>query len=109
MVPVPLEVRTMRMNLVSACLLAILLAPMSHAADKFTADDARALTLKAAALIQEKGLDSARVILSADGEFKHGEVYVNVIDTAGIWRVYPPMPAGEGRSVLEVKDATGKF
>ncbi len=102
----------MRMNLVFAGLVATLLAlvtPALQAADKFTADDVKALTLKAAALIQEKGLDGARTILTADGEFKHGEIYVNVIDTAGTWRVYPPMPAGEGRSVLDVKDATGKF
>jgi cytochrome c len=32
-----------------------------------------------------------------------------VIDTAGTWLVYPPMPANEGRSVLQVRDATGKF
>jgi cytochrome c len=106
-----MEMRNMRINLLFACLVAILLAaaPPSRAADKFTADDAKALTLKAASLIQEKGLDSARTVLTADGEFKHGEVYVNVIDTAGTWRVYPPMPAGEGRSVLDVKDANGKL
>jgi cytochrome c len=101
----------MRMNLF-VCLIAIAVAaltPASHAADKFTADDAKVLTLKAVALIQEKGLDTARVILDAPGEFKHDEAYVNVIDTTGTWRVYPPMPAGEGRSVLDVKDATGKY
>jgi cytochrome c len=101
----------MRMNLF-VCLVAIAMAaltPSSHAADKFTAEDAKALTLKAAALIQDKGVDAARPILEALGEFKHDEVYVNVIDTTGTWRIYPPMPAGEGRSVLDVKDATGKF
>src|SRR5690348_9826977 len=102
----------MRMKLVLAYSVAIVmaaLAPISHAADKFTADDAKVLTVKAVALIQEKGLDEARTILHASGEFKHDEVYVNVIDTAGTWRIYPPMPAGEGRGVLDVKDATGKF
>lgn len=102
----------MRMNPVFAGLIAVLVgvcAPSTYAADKITADEARMLTLKAAALIQEKGLDGARPILHATGEFRHGEVYVNVIDMAGTWRVYPPMPAGEGRSVLEIKDANGKF
>ena len=80
-----------------------------HAADRYTQDDAKALTLKAVELIVTKGLDGVRPILDQEGEFKHDELYVNVIDTAGHWRVYPPMPSGEGRNVPEVKDPTGKF
>jgi len=94
-----------------ACLLGLLAvaAGPSRAAVKYTPDDAKALALKAVALIEAKGLDGARVVLNAEGEFRHDELYVNVIDMAGTWRVYPPMPSGEGRSVLEVKDATGKY
>lgn len=84
-------------------------ASPAHAASKYTADDAKLLTQKAVALIQANGLDNARPILDAAGEYKHDELYVNVIDMAGTWRVYPPMPDGEGRSVVNVKDATGKF
>jgi cytochrome c len=102
----------MRVNLMAVCLLAFLIGAVpasSWAAGKYSRDDAKALTLKAVEVIQSKGLDGARPVLSAEGEFKHDELYVNVIDLAGIWRIYPPMPSGEGRSVLNVKDATGKF
>ncbi len=74
-----------------------------------TQDEVKALTLKAAELVKEKGVAGAHTIFHADGEYKHGEIYVNVIDTEGKWLVYPPKPAGEGKSVLEVKDVDGKF
>lgn len=76
---------------------------------KPTQDEVKALTLKAAEVIAAKGLDEATKAFNADGEFKHGEIYVNVIDMAGIWKVYPPRPAGVGQSVINVKDPDGKF
>ncbi len=76
---------------------------------KPTQDDAKAVTLKAAELITAKGLDEAAKAFNADGEFKHGEIYVNVIDFTGIWKVYPPRPAGVGQSVINVKDPDGRL
>ena len=84
-------------------------AAQLSAADKPTADEAKALTLKAANLITSKGIDGARPAFHQEGEFKHGEIYVNVIDMDGKWLVYPPRPAGEGQSVINVKDADGKL
>lgn len=82
---------------------------VAAAADaKPTQDDAKAITLKAAALVADKGLDEAAKVFNADGDFKKGEIYVNVIDFAGVWRVYPPRPAGVGQSVINVKDPDGK-
>src|SRR5689334_23078467 len=104
----PAEERNMRVNLMAGCLLACLLGVVpanSWAAGKYSPDDAKALTLKAVELIQSKGLDGARPVLNAEGEFKHDELYVNVIDIAGTWRVYPPMPDSVGRNMLNVKDA----
>lgn len=72
-------------------------------------DDAKAITIKAADLIAAKGLDEAAIIFNADGEFKNGEIYVNVIDFGGVWKVYPPRPAGVGQSVINVKDPDGRF
>ena len=74
-----------------------------------TMDDAKALTLKAADLIAAKGLDEAAKAFNTDGDFKYGEIYVNVIDLDGVWKVYPPRPAGVGQNVSNVKDADGKF
>lgn len=76
---------------------------------KPTLDDAKAITLKAADLVAAKGLDEAAKVFNVDGEFKFGEIYVNVIDTNGVWKVYPPRPAGVGQSVIAVKDPDGKL
>jgi signal transduction histidine kinase len=80
----------------------------AFADEKPTADEAKALTVKAVDLIAQKGVDGARAVFHEDGEFKHGEIYVNVIDMTGKWLVYPPRPAGEGQSVINVRDADGK-
>ncbi|MDQ2102001.1 cache domain-containing protein [Azospirillum isscasi] len=69
---------------------------------------AREITLKAVDLIVAKGLDAAAEEFNRDGEFKYGEIYVNVIDFAGVWKVYPPRPAGVGMSVINVKDPDGR-
>lgn len=76
---------------------------------KPTQDDAKSITLKAADLIAAKGLDEAAKAFNAEGDFKHGEIYVNVIDFGGVWKVYPPRPAGVGQSVINVKDPDGRF
>eukprot|EP01012_Entosiphon_sulcatum_P057675 TRINITY_DN81500_c0_g1_i1.p2 TRINITY_DN81500_c0_g1~~TRINITY_DN81500_c0_g1_i1.p2 ORF type:complete len:155 (+),score=37.06 TRINITY_DN81500_c0_g1_i1:88-552(+) len=76
---------------------------------KPTQEDAKAITLKAAELIAVKGLEEAAKAFNTEGEFKRGEIYVNVIDFAGVWKVYPPRPAGVGQSVINVKDPDGKF
>ena len=76
---------------------------------KPTMDDAKAITLKAAEVLAAKGLDEASKVFNADGDFKYGEIYVNVIDLDGVWRVYPPKPAGVGQNVSQVKDADGVF
>lgn len=70
-------------------------------------EQAREITLKAVDLIAAKGLDAAAEEFNRDGEFKYGEIYVNVVDFAGVWKVYPPRPAGVGMSVINVKDPDG--
>jgi signal transduction histidine kinase len=76
---------------------------------KPTADEVMALTLKASQLVTAEGIDKARIAFDKDGEYKYGEIYVNVIDSKGAWVVYPPKPEGVGRVVLGVQDADGKF
>lgn len=81
----------------------------AHAAEAPTQDSVKALTVKAADLIAKDGLAKAHDVFTAEGDYKYGEIYVNVIDFDGVWKVYPPKPAGEGRSVLGVQDADGKY
>lgn len=99
----------MRMWLAAlAALFTLSLAP-AFAGDKPTADQVRKLTLEAAQFVQTHDLEAARRAFHAEGAFKFGEVYVNVIDGNGNWLVYPPNPKHEGKSVLNVRDADGKL
>jgi len=79
------------------------------AGDKPTQDDARRIALKAAALVKDKGLDAARSAFDTDGEFKFGEIYVNVISDKGVRLIYPPAPAGENVDALDAQDVDGKY
>lgn len=96
-------------RLIFILLFGISITPLANAAEKLSQDAVKALTLEAANLITEQGLDAARPNFYSEGKFKHGEIYVNVINGAGTWLVYPPRPAGEGQSVINVKDADGRF
>ncbi len=70
---------------------------------------AKALAMKAAALVKEQGVDAAKPIFHAQGEWRHDDIYVSVMDLTGTWLVYPVKPEGEGKSVINVKDADGKM
>ncbi|UEM03920.1 cache domain-containing protein [Skermanella rosea] len=76
---------------------------------KPTRDEVEALTLKASALIESQGIEAARESFNRAGEFRYGEIYVNVIDFTGTWLAYPPRPAGVGQNVVNLKDADGRF
>ena len=77
-------------------------------ANKPTPDEIKALTIKAAELVAAKGIDEAAKVFTTEGEFKHGGVYINVMDTKGNWVVYPPKPENKGKSVLNFIDEDGK-
>lgn len=87
----------------------LLASASAHAADKPTAEQVKALTQEAATLLQGRDLDAARRAFHAEGPYRFGEIYVNVIDGNGTWLVYPPNPKHEGKSVLNVRDADGKL
>ncbi len=102
-------IRLLAASLFAGLFAVSLVGPVAAQTAKLSQDEAKALTLKAADLIVAKGLDEAAKIFNAEGEFKHGELYVNVIDFTGVWKVYPPRPAGVGQSVINVKDPDGHF
>jgi signal transduction histidine kinase len=89
--------------------IALLFSVQIQAADKPTFQQVKDITLKAAALVDSAGIDRAREVFHPNGEFRFGEIYVNVIDYNGTWLIYPPQPKNEGKSVLNVKDAEGKL
>ncbi|GEO81742.1 cache domain-containing protein [Pararhodospirillum oryzae] len=71
-------------------------------------DDVKALTLKAADYIAAHGVADAEQAFTQEGEFKFGEIYVNVIDFSGNWVIYPPKPENKGRNVLNFVDEDGR-
>jgi signal transduction histidine kinase len=89
--------------------IALLFSVQVQAADKPTFQQVKDITLKAAALVDSAGIDRAREAFHPNGEYRFGEIYVNVIDYNGTWLIYPPQPKNEGKSVLNVKDAAGKL
>jgi cytochrome c len=98
-----------RLFLSAAATFAIAASLPAAAQQRPSTDQVRELTLKAAALVESQGIEAAREAFHRDGEFKFGEVYVNVIDANGTWLIYPPNPRNEGKSVLNVRDADGKL
>ncbi|NYZ16748.1 chemotaxis protein [Azospirillum sp. RWY-5-1] len=99
--------RLVTIALLAAGLLAT--GPAAAQTARPTQEDAKALTLAAAELVAARGLEEATKVFNADGAFKYGEIYVNVIDFTGVWKAYPPRPAGVGQSVINVKDPDGKL
>ncbi len=92
----------------AAILLAALLSGQA-VAQKTDPEVAKAMAIKAAALVKEQGVDAAKPLFHAQGEWKFADIYVNVIDPNGVWLIYPAKPEGEGKSVIAVKDADGKL
>ena len=99
-------------RLAAASALALVLAVMAGAARaddlKPTPDQVVDLTRRAVAIIETQGVEAAREIFNKEGEFKFGEIYVNLLDFKGSWLIYPPRPASVGLNVINLKDADSK-
>lgn len=97
-------------RIVAAAMLAVTLSGAAVWADarKPSQDEIKALTIKAANLIASKGIAEAEKAFLQEGEFKFGEIYVNVIDFNGNWVVYPPKPENKGKNVLKFVDEDGR-
>ena len=78
--------------------------------DQAKADHAKQLAIEAADLIRKKGLEGGCAEMrTPDGYFYQGETYAFIMDLKGVWRCFPPKPAAEGLSALEVQDPDGKL
>jgi signal transduction histidine kinase len=89
-------------------LFSVLAFPAVLAAAEPTPAEVRELTLRAVDLIEERGLDAAREAFNREGDYRFGELSVNVVDFKGIRLIYPPRPSGIGLSALDHKDADGR-
>jgi cytochrome c len=89
-------------------LFSLLVVPAVRAAEEPTREEVRELTLKAVGLIEERGLDAAREAFNREGDYRFGDLCVNVIDFKGVRLIYPLRPSGIGLSALEMKDPDGR-
>jgi cytochrome c len=101
---------TRRLAAASALVFTIVLATGAARAEdlKPTPDEVVDLTRRAVAIVETQGVEAAREIFNREGEFKFGEIYVNLLDFKGAWLIYPPRPASVGLNVINLKDADGK-
>ncbi len=66
------------------------------------------LVTRAAAFLAERGSAACDAFKRQGGEWRRGDAYVFVIDTAGEAVCHPAKPDLEGRNILEIRDPDGK-
>jgi cytochrome c len=64
---------------------------------------------RSAALVNDKGIDAAGDLFDADGKFKYGEIYVDVISDKGVRLICPPTPTVFNVDVVDAQDVDGKY
>ncbi|MDF1791292.1 MAG: cache domain-containing protein [Thalassobaculaceae bacterium] len=87
--------------------LAVVVAP-AYAAEQGSVDEAKAMAEKAAALLSSAGKDKAFEAFNNSGDFKDRDLYVFVVDNAGITVAHGANAALIGRNLMEVRDPAGK-
>jgi len=94
------EVRTMTRTIIAAAALALASAAM--AADMATPDEAKAMSEKAQAAVNEMGKDKAFAAFSAeDGGFRDKDLYVFCMDMDGVMLSHPLKPELVGKNLLD--------
>jgi cytochrome c len=82
---------------------------LSIAAEAATAEQAQAMSEKAAAYIKQVGEEKAFADFSRpDGGFVNGELYVFCYDHDGVNKAHGANPAFVGKNLLHIKDPDGK-
>lgn len=86
------------------------IAGISFAATRGTPDQAKAMVEEAISYYNAKGHDAALAEFSKpDGKFIKGDLYIFAIDLNGLTLAHGANQKLIGKSLLEVKDADGKF
>ena len=87
----------------------LLSAPAAHAAGQATPDEAKAMAIKAADYLKSAGPDKAFATFDAkEGPWHDRDLYVYVLDNAGIMVAHGANPGLIGKSLMEFKDLDGK-
>lgn len=99
----------MKQFLVAAMLVLALVVPQAgRAADHATPDEAKAMAIKAAAFLKEKGPDKAFPAFDKDPAWHDRDLYVFVQDNNGVVLAHGTIPALIGKKLINLKDVDGK-
>tara|TARA_R110002167_G_scaffold1581_3_gene7599 strand:- start:6910 stop:7359 length:450 start_codon:yes stop_codon:yes gene_type:complete len=73
-------------------------------------EDAKAMTLKAVAYVEQHGVDASRELFQTkDGAFYQDELYVFIIDFNGKTLIHGANPKLDGKVLLKLKDPKGNY
>jgi len=99
----------MRHQLVVATMIAVGLSAFAMPGYAASADEAKALSEKAAAYIKQVGEDKAFTDFTRpDGGFTQGELYVFCYDHDGVNKAHGANSSFVGKNLLHIKDPDGK-
>jgi len=85
-------------------------APVSHAVEFGTRDEAVAMVKRVQAKVKKDGLEeTVRVINSGSKEFNDRDLYAFLLDFAGTNHANAQTPAVRGKNLHDLKDQDGKF
>ena len=86
----------------------LVMSPSAAFASDSSPEQAKAHAEMAAAYVREHGADAAAVEFNkSEGDFIKGDLYVFVVDAAGVFLAHPIKPALVGKNMIELKDVEG--
>ncbi|MCW8905160.1 MULTISPECIES: cache domain-containing protein [Sedimenticola] len=95
-------------RLIKTALIALVCLPLMASAA--TREEAKALTIKAIAYLEQNGLDAAsKAFAQKDSEFNSGELYVFVQDMDGNMLIHGANPKLNGKGLINLKDPKGRY
>jgi cytochrome c len=98
-----------KLNMPWTILTALVVPMLAHAAGQATPDEAKAMAIKAAEYLKSVGPAQAFPAFGAqEGPWRDRDLYVVVMNDAGVLLVNSTNPGLVGKSLLDLKDVDGK-
>jgi hypothetical protein len=90
-------------------ILALCVGPSAFAGESGSPDEAKAMAIRAAALLKDGGPEKAFPAFEKGAEFHDRDLYVMVYDESGTCVSHGANPALIGKTLIDLKDTNGKF
>ena len=102
--------KTLRLLLILLLPVVVLVGhPVVAASQGASKDEAKAMAVSAADLVQKEGPDKAFAAFNAGGKWRDRDLYVFVFDKTGTWRASGARPELIGTNDLNTPDSGGKL